>query len=278
MPLITNVMGSSAAELRELVAACEERPEIAAIELNVSCPNVRDGPRHRRRPRAAAGGARGAARRHLQAADRQAHAQRGRRAGVRAGRRAGRSGRRLADQHAARDGARPGRATAPAREPWLGGGTGGLSGPAVRAVALAQVAAVAERVRDPGDRHGRGPERRPRARAAGGRRDAWWRSGPSPSAIPPRGAGSRASCTAGARCEQRRYFSAVSGTAAGPRPRSATLQPDRRGPLRCNKTPANTTPDRGPASMNLSPQAEVLGELGAFWLDRQPVACRLAGR
>ncbi len=33
--------------------------------------------------------------------------------------------------------------------PWLGGGTGGLSGPAVRAIALAQVAAVAERVRVP---------------------------------------------------------------------------------------------------------------------------------
>jgi dihydroorotate dehydrogenase (NAD+) catalytic subunit len=30
--------------------------------------------------------------------------------------------------------------------PWLGGGTGGMSGPAVRAVALAQVAAVARRV------------------------------------------------------------------------------------------------------------------------------------
>ncbi len=33
--------------------------------------------------------------------------------------------------------------------PWLGGTTGGLSGPAVRAVALAQVAAVAERVQIP---------------------------------------------------------------------------------------------------------------------------------
>ena len=33
--------------------------------------------------------------------------------------------------------------------PWLGGGTGGLSGPAIRAVALAQVAAVAARVQIP---------------------------------------------------------------------------------------------------------------------------------
>ena len=39
---------------------------------------------------------------------------------------------------------RPGDAT-----PWLGAGTGGLSGPAIRAVALAQVAAVAARVSIP---------------------------------------------------------------------------------------------------------------------------------
>jgi dihydroorotate dehydrogenase (NAD+) catalytic subunit len=38
---------------------------------------------------------------------------------------------------------------APSRTRWLGGGSGGLSGPAVRAVALAQVAAVAERVTVP---------------------------------------------------------------------------------------------------------------------------------
>ena len=33
--------------------------------------------------------------------------------------------------------------------PWLGGGSGGLSGPAIRAVALAQVSAVAHRVAIP---------------------------------------------------------------------------------------------------------------------------------
>ena len=43
VPLITNVMGSTAEELAELTAACDERPEIAAIELNVSCPNVETG-------------------------------------------------------------------------------------------------------------------------------------------------------------------------------------------------------------------------------------------
>ena len=49
--------------------------------------------------------------------------------------------------------------------PWLGGGTGGLSGPAVRAVALAQVRAVAARVSIPivgmGGVAVRAPGRRP---------------------------------------------------------------------------------------------------------------------
>ena len=43
VPLITNVMGSSAAEISELLRACDAREEIAAIELNVSCPNVHTG-------------------------------------------------------------------------------------------------------------------------------------------------------------------------------------------------------------------------------------------
>src|SRR5436190_11133239 len=43
VPLITNVMGSTGEELAELTAACHERAEIAAIELNVSCPNVATG-------------------------------------------------------------------------------------------------------------------------------------------------------------------------------------------------------------------------------------------
>ena len=43
VPLITNVMGSSAAELRKLVAGVRAAREIAAIELNVSCPNVQTG-------------------------------------------------------------------------------------------------------------------------------------------------------------------------------------------------------------------------------------------
>ena len=35
--------GRQRTELEQLVAACQQRPEIAAIELNVSCPNVRTG-------------------------------------------------------------------------------------------------------------------------------------------------------------------------------------------------------------------------------------------
>ena len=92
---------------RAAVEACERRAEIAAIELNVSCPNVQTGldigadPRQLRAVLARACG-----RRTRQAADRQAHAQHRRRAGLRAAPPRRGSGRGLADQHAARDGAR----------------------------------------------------------------------------------------------------------------------------------------------------------------------------
>src|SRR5262249_42448068 len=43
VPLVTNVMGSTAAEIAMLLERCQECPEIAAIELNVSCPNVKTG-------------------------------------------------------------------------------------------------------------------------------------------------------------------------------------------------------------------------------------------
>ncbi len=42
-PLITNVMGSNADEFSQLVEALEPRTEVAAIELNVSCPNIKTG-------------------------------------------------------------------------------------------------------------------------------------------------------------------------------------------------------------------------------------------
>jgi dihydroorotate dehydrogenase (NAD+) catalytic subunit len=43
VPLFVNVMGFSRDELAELVSAFGERPEVAALELNVSCPNVETG-------------------------------------------------------------------------------------------------------------------------------------------------------------------------------------------------------------------------------------------
>ena len=43
VPLIVSVAGFSHAEFATLVAAVAERPEVAALELNVSCPNVKSG-------------------------------------------------------------------------------------------------------------------------------------------------------------------------------------------------------------------------------------------
>jgi dihydroorotate dehydrogenase (NAD+) catalytic subunit len=43
VPLIVSVMGTSREEFSRLLAALDGRDEIAALELNVSCPNVRSG-------------------------------------------------------------------------------------------------------------------------------------------------------------------------------------------------------------------------------------------
>ena len=43
VPLIVNVMGFSRPEVGELVSAFGGRDEVAALELNVSCPNVETG-------------------------------------------------------------------------------------------------------------------------------------------------------------------------------------------------------------------------------------------
>jgi dihydroorotate dehydrogenase (NAD+) catalytic subunit len=43
VPLIVSVMGTSREQFEALVAGVGERPEVAAIELNVSCPNVKSG-------------------------------------------------------------------------------------------------------------------------------------------------------------------------------------------------------------------------------------------
>ena len=43
VPLIVNVMGFTREQVATLVAAFAERDEVAALELNVSCPNVKTG-------------------------------------------------------------------------------------------------------------------------------------------------------------------------------------------------------------------------------------------
>jgi dihydroorotate dehydrogenase (NAD+) catalytic subunit len=153
VPLITNVMGASAEEISRLLEGCDARAEIAAIELNVSCPNVQTGldigadPRQLEQVLRAV---RGRTRKPLivkltpNTADVAACA--------------------LAAEHGGADAVslintlramalaprtRVGDGVGERRDRWLGGGTGGLSGPAIRAVALAQVAAVAARVAIP---------------------------------------------------------------------------------------------------------------------------------
>jgi dihydroorotate dehydrogenase (NAD+) catalytic subunit len=149
VPLITNVMGSTTVELARLVEACSDVAEIAALELNVSCPNVKTGLDIGADPHA------------LQellsrlkpltckplivkltpnASDVPACAQAAEAAGADA----------VSLINTLRASAldpNPNASTTGAR--WLGGGSGGLSGAAIRAIALAQVAAVAERVSVP---------------------------------------------------------------------------------------------------------------------------------
>jgi dihydroorotate dehydrogenase (NAD+) catalytic subunit len=144
VPLVVSVMGFSRDEVAQLAERVGERDEVAMVELNVSCPNVETGlvmgadPAETARavervrtpcrkplivkltpgatePAAVAAAAEGAG----------------------------------ADVVSLVNTLK-GMALDPrTHRPWLGGGTGGLSGPAIRAVALEQVAAVADRVRIP---------------------------------------------------------------------------------------------------------------------------------
>jgi dihydroorotate dehydrogenase (NAD+) catalytic subunit len=151
-PLITNVMGADAEEISELLRACEAREEIAAVELNVSCPNVHTGldigadPVQLERVVRAV---RPTLRKPLivkltpNCADVAECARAAQEGGADAVSLINTLRAMALAPVAARKGAR-----APSRE-WLGGGTGGLSGAAVRPVALAQVAAVAKRVSIP---------------------------------------------------------------------------------------------------------------------------------
>jgi dihydroorotate dehydrogenase (NAD+) catalytic subunit len=144
VPLIVSVMGTSHEEFTRLVDRVGGRDEVAALELNVSCPNVKSGLIVGESPeeaRSLLGQLRPLTDKPLvvkltpNIADPVPVA--------------------LAAEQGGADAVsliNTLRATAidPASgERWLGGGTGGLSGPAVRAVALAQVGAVAAAVSMP---------------------------------------------------------------------------------------------------------------------------------
>jgi dihydroorotate dehydrogenase (NAD+) catalytic subunit len=144
VPLIVNVMGFSRQEVGSLVEAFGEREEVAALELNVSCPNVETGLVMGSDPAEV-----GALLDHVRprtakplivkltpnATDVAAVAQAAEEAGANA----------LSLINTLR-----GMALDPVTgQPWLGGTTGGVSGAAVRAVALAQVQAVAQSVEIP---------------------------------------------------------------------------------------------------------------------------------
>ena len=144
VPLITNVMGSTEDEVGRLVEAVDARAEIAAIELNVSCPNVKTGLDIGADPRSLASlvrAVRPLTRKPLivkltpNTADVAAVADAAQSEG--------------ADAVSLINTLRALALSPSSGRPWLGGGTGGLSGPAVRHVALAQVAAVAARVSIP---------------------------------------------------------------------------------------------------------------------------------
>jgi dihydroorotate dehydrogenase (NAD+) catalytic subunit len=147
-PLITNVMGSTAAEIATLLERCDERVEIAALELNVSCPNVETGLDIGADPaalQAVIRAVRPATRKPLivkltpNTADAAACARAAESAGADA----------VSLINTLRAMALEPASWAAPRRPWLGGRTGGLSGPAIRAVALAQVAAVAASISIP---------------------------------------------------------------------------------------------------------------------------------
>jgi len=145
VPLIVNVMGSAPEEVATLVAAFAEREEVAALELNVSCPNVKTGLLMGADPGETAGLLDAVRPRTAKPLIVKLTPNCASPAAVAA----------AAEQHGADAvsliNTLRGMAMHPRRpgEPWLGGGTGGVSGPAVRAIALAQVREVRERVRIP---------------------------------------------------------------------------------------------------------------------------------
>jgi dihydroorotate dehydrogenase (NAD+) catalytic subunit len=144
VPLVVSVMGTSHDQFAGLVEGVGGREEVAALELNVSCPNVKSGLIVGESPEEA-----GSLLRRLRpltekpllvkltpnVADPVPVAE----AAVDGG----------ADALSLVNTFRAAALAPGSSDPWLGGKSGGLSGPAVRAVALAQVAAVCAAVSVP---------------------------------------------------------------------------------------------------------------------------------
>jgi dihydroorotate dehydrogenase (NAD+) catalytic subunit len=138
VPLIVSVMATGHDDFARLVEGVGGRDEVAALELNVSCPNVKSGLIVGESPDEAL-----SLLRRLRpltekpllvkltpnVADPVPVAQAAEEGG--------------ADAVSLVNTLRASALAPGTREPWLGGGTGGLSGPAIRAVALAQTRAVA---------------------------------------------------------------------------------------------------------------------------------------
>jgi dihydroorotate dehydrogenase (NAD+) catalytic subunit len=141
VPLIVSVMGRSHDEFKALVQGVATRPEVAALELNVSCPNVESGLIVGEQPS-------------------ETHSLLEALRPITSKPLIVKLTPNVADPGSVAQAAEEGGADAvslintlkaaaldPATlRPWLGGGGGGLSGPAVRPVALQQVRAVAEAV------------------------------------------------------------------------------------------------------------------------------------
>jgi dihydroorotate dehydrogenase (NAD+) catalytic subunit len=142
--VIVSVMGFSRDELASLVAAVGARDEVAMIELNVSCPNVETGLVMGADPAETAAAVERVrsetdgpliVKLTPNATEPAAVAEAAETAGADA---------------VSLVNTLKGMALHPqTREPWLGGRTGGVSGPAIRAIALEQVASVAARVEIP---------------------------------------------------------------------------------------------------------------------------------
>jgi len=145
VPLIVNVMGGTHEELRRLVATVGARDEVTALELNVSCPNVKTGLMFGADPGELAA---------LLVAVRP-HTEKPLIVKLTPNTASSAAVAQAAEEHGADAvsliNTLRGMAAHPRRPgaPWLGGGTGGVSGPTVRAIALAQVAEVRARIRLP---------------------------------------------------------------------------------------------------------------------------------